>query len=165
MTLSCIRPLWKCLFNFILQNCKNTVGACLPDADGEPKGFAGHGAYRRHQEDADDGGDHSQLDQIAVLQPQGGAGQQTGGRSRQVEAFTAFIFHTSSPVRTTRSYRLYSTNRSWSAPGFFGCRQGLRRAVLCRVRRSLSGRRGQKLACHLSPTGRGLNAVDPALFV
>ena len=31
MTLSCIRPLWKCLFNFILQNCKNTVGACLPD--------------------------------------------------------------------------------------------------------------------------------------
>ena len=50
-------------------------------------------------------------------------------------------------------------------PDFFGCRQGLRRAVLCRVRRALSGRCGQKLDCHLSPTGRGLNAVDPALFV
>lgn len=31
MIRSCTRPLWKCLFNFILQNCKNTVGACLPD--------------------------------------------------------------------------------------------------------------------------------------
>ena len=64
---------------------QNTAGYAGVEQIGPELALAGAGvvndhAPERHQEDADDGGDHSQLDQIAVLQPQGGAGQQTGGR-------------------------------------------------------------------------------------
>ena len=68
---------------------QNTAGYAGIEQIGPELALAGAGvvnnhAPERHQEDADDGGDHSQLDQIAVLQPQSGAGQQTGGRQPNV---------------------------------------------------------------------------------